>query len=111
MTDIKMPERVWSDDCNNILVYPASSIDPYIKELEKKNDGLTGLVVVAQDVVKAHEKLLTEYEQLEADIKFLLSFAPDEPPPGLDPTFYHTLTHDGDMELSERIKDIRLRNT
>ena len=52
----------------------------------------------------------TRIKQQEADIKFLLSFAPDEPSPGLDPTFYHTLTHDGDMELSERIKNIRLRS-
>ena len=48
-----------------------------------------------------------DVQQLEADIKFLLSFAPDEPPPGLDPTFYHTLTHKGDMELWERIKKIK----
>ena len=60
----------------------------------------------AQSILWASDKI----KQLGLDIKFLLSFAPDESPPGLDPTFYHTLTHDGDMELSERIKNIRLRS-
>lgn len=47
-------------------------------------------------------------EKLKGDIKFLLSFAPnDKPPEGLDPTFYHTLTHKGDLKLWERIESIK----
>lgn len=44
---------------------------------------------------------------LEADIKVLLSFAPDKPPEGLDPTFYHTLTYEGDLEIWKRIQKIK----
>ena len=43
---------------------------------------------------------------LETGIKFLLSFAPDKPPKGLDPTFYHTGTYEGDLELWNRIESI-----
>ena len=43
---------------------------------------------------------------LETGIKFLLSFAPDKPPKGLDPTFYHTGTYEGDLELWNRIDSI-----
>ena len=46
--------------------------------------------------------------KLKQDIKFLLSFAPvDEPPKGLDPTFYHTLSYKGDLALWERIEGIK----
>lgn len=48
-------------------------------------------------------------EQLQADCKFLLSFAPTDVkvPAGLFPTFYHTLSHEGDQELADRINKIK----
>ena len=57
------------------------------------------------------QELLTNQQQriaeLEADNKFLLSFAPDKPQEGLDPTFYFTLTYSGDFELWQRVERIR----
>lgn len=52
--------------------------------------------------------IMDNTEKLKQDIKFLLSFAPkNEPPEGLDPTFYNTLTYKGDLSLWERIENIR----
>ena len=34
------------------------------------------------------------------------SFA-EQPPKGLDPTFYHTLSYDGDMEIYEKMMLIK----
>jgi len=56
---------------------------------------------------KGWHDIIDEIEVLEEDVKFLLSFAPDKPPEGLDPTFYHTLTYKGDLELWDRIKKMR----
>lgn len=51
--------------------------------------------------------------QLKKDIEFLLSFAPcddpEEVPEGLNPMFYFTNTHEGDVKIAQRIKDIRDR--
>jgi hypothetical protein len=47
--------------------------------------------------------------ELAADVKFLLLFAPDDCPRGLDPTFYRTLTYDGDKKLQDRVEAIRKR--
>ena len=43
------------------------------------------------------------------DVKFLLSFCPDEisVPKGLDPTFYFTLSQKGDQEIADKLKIIR----
>ena len=41
------------------------------------------------------------------DLKLLLSFAPGEIPKGLDPTFYFTLTQDGDERIGSQIARIR----
>ena len=41
------------------------------------------------------------------DAKLLLSFAPKDCPKGLGPTFYHTLSYEGDKELQVRIDRIR----
>lgn len=50
-----------------------------------------------------------------ADVLFLLSFCPDnlpnEVPEGLDPTFYHTLTYEGDVKIAERLQKIWLLTT
>jgi len=50
---------------------------------------------------------------IKNDIKFLLSFAPREEPEdlprGLDPTFYFTLSYEGDMEIAKRIKNIEVK--
>ena len=47
--------------------------------------------------------------ELEASVKFLLSFAPKDTvvPKGLDPTFYHTLSSEGDQKLANRINKIK----
>ena len=41
------------------------------------------------------------------DLKLLLSFAPGEIPTGLVPTFYFTLTQDGDERIGSQIARIR----
>ena len=51
-------------------------------------------------------------EQLESDIKFLLSFAPKgKVPIGLEPTSYISLSYGGDMVIQERVNLIREKNT
>ena len=42
-----------------------------------------------------------------ADLRLLLSFAPEDCPEGLDPTFYHTLTYEGDRALQDRVDAVR----
>jgi hypothetical protein len=53
--------------------------------------------------------LLDRIDELEASVKFLLSFAPTDTvvPKGLDPTFYHTLSSEGDQKLANRINKIK----
>jgi len=41
------------------------------------------------------------------DLRLLLSFAPKDVPEGLDPTFYHTLSYDGDAKLQKDIDRIK----
>lgn len=45
------------------------------------------------------------------DMKLLLSFVPKELPDelakGLDPTFYHTLTYEGDIEILKKLQRIK----
>ena len=52
-------------------------------------------------------------EQVKEDIKFLLDFTPASDPsevvPGLAPMFYITGTYEGDMQLAERVHEIRDR--
>lgn len=50
-----------------------------------------------------------EIELLRGYVKFLLIFAPTEEnfAEGLDPTFYITLTADGDRHLHERVAEIK----
>ena len=49
------------------------------------------------------------------DVLFLLSFAPkekpEEVPKGLDPTFYHTLSYEGDVKMAEMLQQISLLKT
>jgi len=49
---------------------------------------------------------------LKADVKFLLSFAPKDVkiPSDLFPTMYHTLTHEGDQDIADRVQDIMKRH-
>jgi len=50
-------------------------------------------------------------ENLERDVKFLLSFAPEDKPEdvekGLSPEFYHSLSYDSEVEIAVRIQGIR----
>jgi hypothetical protein len=52
-------------------------------------------------------------EQLQADLKFLLSFAPaqtpDEVPSDLGAMFYVTNSYEGDVAIAQHIQDIRER--
>jgi len=41
------------------------------------------------------------------DLRLLLSFAPGEIPKSLDPTFYFTLTKDGDARIGGQLARIR----
>ncbi len=52
-------------------------------------------------------KMKQQVEALKADCRFLLGFAPKDVPTKLDPTFYHTLTYEGDVQLQERVDRIR----
>lgn len=52
-------------------------------------------------------RLKLDLEQARRDIMFLLSFAPKDVPDGLDPTFYFTLSYEGDKALHARIAEIR----
>jgi hypothetical protein len=54
-------------------------------------------------------KMAHRIDELEASGMFLLSFAPKDTvvPKGLDPTFYHTLSADGDQKLANRINKIK----
>ena len=64
---------------------------------------------------KDYQSLLDENARLKAqsipvaldDIKLLLSFAPKDCPEGLDPTFYNTLTYEGDRSIQDRIEAIQ----
>ncbi|MEE9541171.1 MAG: hypothetical protein V3V85_06730 [Candidatus Thorarchaeota archaeon] len=60
----------------------------------------------AREAMDRCEFFRTAIDMGEA-VKFLLSFAPDKPPKGLDPTFYHTLSYGGDAELYERVEEIK----
>lgn len=41
--------------------------------------------------------------QLAVESAFLVPYFSSEPPKGLDPTFYHTLSYEGDMKQYERL--------
>jgi hypothetical protein len=62
---------------------------------------------------EAFELLLAENAALREALAFTLKAAeqlyrPDKPlTPGLDPTFYHTLTYEGDLELIANTKKAR----
>ena len=56
---------------------------------------------------KYTDPLEERIHQLEDSIRFLLSFAPTDCPSGLDPTFYHTLSYEGDKALQDRIDNIK----
>jgi len=58
-----------------------------------------------QDNIAQIEELSNE------EIKLLVSFIPDKPVAGLDPTFYHTLTYKGDLELYIKLEIIRNKLT
>lgn len=64
---------------------------------------------IEQDAENATEFVLCDmYARRGEDIKYLLSFAPNDPTPeGLDPTFYHTLTYEGDKKIESRVSKIR----
>jgi hypothetical protein len=54
-----------------------------------------------------------ELDQLQKDLKLLLSFAPAQSPtevePGLGGMFYITLSYEGDVKIAERVEEIRNR--
>jgi hypothetical protein len=69
----------------------------------------TGPMVQVSDVI---DLINTHMEGkvivLVDDLKILLSFSPQgEVPKGLDPTFYHTLTYDGDCKLQAKVDRVR----
>ena len=43
----------------------------------------------------------------QSDLALLLSFAPKDTPEGLFPTFYHTLTYEGDKAITDRLAELR----
>ena len=59
-------------------------------------------------VKKIKEEAKIEYE----DMQFLFTLLPDwalTVPPNLDPTFYGTLSYEGDMEIKKRLERIKER--
>ena len=54
------------------------------------------------------DPMTAEIERLKSHCRFLLSFAPtDNAPKGLNAAAYHTLTHEGDSKLFDRIIEIK----
>jgi hypothetical protein len=57
------------------------------------------------------EHYMQAVSRLREDVRFLLSFVPpwakEEPPEGMDPRFYGTLTAAGDREIVARVKAIQ----
>jgi hypothetical protein len=48
-------------------------------------------------------------ELTKEQIQLIKNFLPDEGaevPPGLDPTFYHTLTYEGDCEVQKQVNEL-----
>ena len=63
-------------------------------------------MTVTTDTVKT---MTRSTDDLIKDIKFLLSFAPEDDlvPLGLPPEFYMTLTAEGDQKIVDRIQAIK----
>jgi hypothetical protein len=55
---------------------------------------------------------MVDYQSIKEDLNFLIHIAvlairPDKPVhKGLDPTFYHTLTYEGDVELVNKLNNV-----
>ena len=48
----------------------------------------------------------------DSEVRIILNLLPKGPvPEGLDPTFYHTLTHDGDVKLQAQFDQLREKLT
>ena len=62
-------------------------------------------------VIKALEQQQKEIEDRDEVIRFLLSFAPASDTTKVlknqDPTFYYTLTYDGDIKIMNKINSIK----
>jgi hypothetical protein len=67
-------------------------------------------IEACKDITKLeeeNERLRDKNKKLVSDLKFAMSFAPKEKATkGLDPTFYFTLSYEGDKKLDERIEQI-----
>ncbi len=75
------------------------------KETDKIVSSLLQKIKKNKEELRHGEKV----KRMNKDIKFLLSFVPRWAlvvPEGLDPTFYGTLTYEGDLEVQGRVLDI-----
>lgn len=85
---------------------------PQCAELKRINSNANKIFAADIDglakIIEKKKALLIEV--LEA-IRYLLSFVPEwakESEPGMDPTMYGTLTYEGDLEVIEEVKKIRV---
>ena len=76
---------------------------PDLAEVKRIN-GLHNTLIEAIQAIEALEQ-----SQLvsQSDLALLLSFAPKDTPEGLFPTFYHTLTYEGDKAITDRLAELR----
>ena len=88
------------DDTDVALIWAAERI----LELEAELAATEKAWDVQRGKLEQHVK---DIEALRDDCKFLLSWAPKDCPKSLDPTFYFTLSYEGDLGLQERVDKIR----
>jgi hypothetical protein len=68
------------------------------------------LLTADDDSMSAAYQGDADYEVIKhliKELQFFLAFAPDEPAPGLDPTFYITGSYDGDKRIWDRTVAIK----
>ena len=68
------------------------------------------LSISLEGVADRYEEVIDQLKRVEEDCRFLLSFVPDWAkivPLGLDPTFYGTLTSEGDLAIKKRVDEIK----
>ncbi len=47
-----------------------------------------------------------KWTKVAIEIALLAPYFSSEPPKGLDPTFYHTMSYEGDMKQYKRLKEL-----
>jgi len=64
---------------------------------------ITGTDIKDAIIKYSRRSPINKYIDIIIEIGFLAPYFSSEPPKGLDPTFYHTLSYEGDMVKYERL--------